>query len=448
MIGGRIGKVSGAALIAAAGLLSGSIAAQAADLGGNCCADLEERVAELEATTVRKGNRKVSLTLSGHVNEALLFWDDGINSGMQVTTNLNSQTRFRFLGSAQINADWSAGFYIEFGLGASGASNVVSQDDVRNDPSAIAIRHSALWMKSRTLGTLWLGHTTDAVDGMQDICLGCPITSSIEMLSWHGFQPIAFGQAWGLTWSNLGIGNEGYFATRVSVLKYVSPTIAGFSLTASINDANETADAYGNSLAPFTAGDGREHGYDWDIALRYAGEFGAIRVAAGIGYSENTNVDGFGTGGDSWIAVASMQHVPTGLFIQGNYKESDGMVCGNCDHDAWSVTAGIVQRWSALGATTFWGQYSSYKTSALADGAATGAFNQFLADALIPGAQANGDVWAVGLNQKIDAAAMELYLTYWNVQGDLTAFNGAGVAVGGVDLETSHFVMAGARINF
>ena len=30
------------------------IAAFAADLGGDCCADLEERVAELEATTVDK----------------------------------------------------------------------------------------------------------------------------------------------------------------------------------------------------------------------------------------------------------------------------------------------------------------------------------------------------------------------------------------------------------
>ncbi len=37
--------------------------ASAADLGGDCCADLEERIAELEATTARKGNRKVSLTI-------------------------------------------------------------------------------------------------------------------------------------------------------------------------------------------------------------------------------------------------------------------------------------------------------------------------------------------------------------------------------------------------
>ena len=45
----------------AATALLGSFAngpVKAADLGGDCCADLEERVAELEATTVRKGQQE------------------------------------------------------------------------------------------------------------------------------------------------------------------------------------------------------------------------------------------------------------------------------------------------------------------------------------------------------------------------------------------------------
>lgn len=53
-------------------LLPGMGAANAADLGGDCCADLEERVATLEATTARKGNRKVSLTISGWVNHSMM----------------------------------------------------------------------------------------------------------------------------------------------------------------------------------------------------------------------------------------------------------------------------------------------------------------------------------------------------------------------------------------
>ena len=80
---GGVGKSAGwATILGTVGfVLSGSVSAKAADLGGDCCADLEERVAELEATTARKGNRKVSLTVSGWVNEAIFAWDDGTAHG-------------------------------------------------------------------------------------------------------------------------------------------------------------------------------------------------------------------------------------------------------------------------------------------------------------------------------------------------------------------------------
>jgi hypothetical protein len=76
---GGVGKSAGwATILGTVGfVLSGSVSAKAADLGGDCCADLEERVAELEATTARKGNRKVSPTVSGWINEAVFGWDDG-----------------------------------------------------------------------------------------------------------------------------------------------------------------------------------------------------------------------------------------------------------------------------------------------------------------------------------------------------------------------------------
>ena len=407
MIGGRFGTSSRVALIAAAGVLSGGFAAQAADLGGNCCADLEERVAELEATTVRKGNRVVSLEVSGHINEAIVYWDDGINSGARVVTSNYSRSRFRFKGSAKINADWSAGFLLEIGARQTGNSSTNSQDE--RTTSSLDVRHEALYLKSRTLGTIWLGHTSDSTDGIIDICLGCTITSSPESgLGWYGYLPTAGGAPFGYTYKELGIGDTGHYGGRRNVVKYVSPTVAGFSLSASIGD-DDTGDY---SAAPYV-----EHDYTWDVALRYAGEFGAIRVAAGVGYLEN--------GGDdtsSYAGSASIAHVPTGLYIQGAFSHKDR---GFTDDNMWSVQAGIGQKWSALGKTTFWGQYQEYDNGADSVGGPLWTY-------------ADAQIISFGVNQQIDAAAMELYLTYWNVQADTN--NG--------DLNDSNFVMGGARIKF
>jgi len=125
-------------------------AAHAADLGGNCCADLEERIAELEATSARKGNRKVKLTVSGHVNEAILFWDDGFERNAYQVTNEMARSRFRFVGEAKIDDRWSAGYLLE--LGVRGANqNGVNQntDDVGQ---GVDVRHSAWWINNKDLG--------------------------------------------------------------------------------------------------------------------------------------------------------------------------------------------------------------------------------------------------------------------------------------------------------
>jgi CubicO group peptidase (beta-lactamase class C family) len=93
MYGGFWGRTN-LALVLGVGLFAAT-PASSADLGGDCCADLEERVAELEATTARKGNRKVSLTVSGWVNESVVWWDDGVEQNVYVGTNFVEQSRFK-----------------------------------------------------------------------------------------------------------------------------------------------------------------------------------------------------------------------------------------------------------------------------------------------------------------------------------------------------------------
>jgi predicted porin len=427
MIGGRF-KVASVASIAAAGLFMGGVSAQAADLGGNCCADLEERVAELEATTARKGNRKVSLEVSGHVHESILLWDDGFDDGAYIVTSNFSRTRFRFKGSAKINADWSAGFLIEIGLRQPGTSGVAGADQSSLGSkgtlgrSGMDIRHQALYVKSKAMGTVWLGHTSMAVDGIADICLGCPISSTHESsLGYAGFRTRYVGGVFGPDWSATGVGNNvASNGARRQLIRYISPTIAGFVLSADTG-LDEDADD-----------DAR-----WTVALRYAGEFGAVRVAGGIGYHEEDNLDG-------WGGSLSAQHTPTGLFIAGSYGEqTDDTIGGAGTRDTtsgWSVVAGVAGKWSSLGKTTLWGRYGEY------DGRTVFGAEFFTAGgAPIGTADGHGDteVISFGINQKIDAAAMEIYASYYLATGEVT--NTAGASV---DIEDLQAVMLGARIRF
>ena len=57
MYGGFGGRTNWALVLGAVGLFAAT-PALSADLGGDCCTDLEERVAELEATTARKATAK------------------------------------------------------------------------------------------------------------------------------------------------------------------------------------------------------------------------------------------------------------------------------------------------------------------------------------------------------------------------------------------------------
>src|SRR4029078_1201867 len=118
------------AVAAALGLFVGVSSSQAADLGGNCCADLEERVAELEATTARKGNRKMGLTITGQVHRTVIWYDDGKSSttyyGLDST---NSSSRFVFNGSARVTPKVTMGFEIMLEIEAGGTSSKVSQFD-------------------------------------------------------------------------------------------------------------------------------------------------------------------------------------------------------------------------------------------------------------------------------------------------------------------------------
>ena len=171
-------------------------AARAADLGGDCCADLELRVAELEATTARKGNRKMSLTITGRVNYNIMYWKENSTSPSTpaaVTNNgpfdASSGTNFGnvgrneseivFKGSGKISSDVTAGFSMEIyvdpdvyqsptstsSAGCGGAfpcNAALTQYGVQNLPGLLG-RTEFVYLSSKAMGELRLGYQYTAM---------------------------------------------------------------------------------------------------------------------------------------------------------------------------------------------------------------------------------------------------------------------------------------------
>ncbi len=446
-----ISRVGGPVAVALSLALSGwSAGVSAADLGGDCCADLEERIAELEATTARKGNRKVSLTISGHVHQAIMFWDDGDESNAYVVTNDTSRTRLRFRGSAKINNDWSAGYRLELGFRTARSDRV---DQFSDDGSAIDLRYSSWFLKSATFGAVHVGETESASQGVTEIHIAgskYAAKNADPEDYMAGFQLRAKGSqgAGGLSaleWRRIlkDNGVQPGEGARGNHIYYVSPTFAGFNLTSAWGEDD-----------------------NWDVALRYAGVLGDFKVAGGIAYGEATEANAaictiiFDDGNQKCTQVGgsiSAMHQPTGLFVSfaaGEYTDENAnnsvAFAGtrvDDDHSFYSFMAGIEQRLLPLGKTTLWGEYFDYEGGANDRTVAVGdALNPFAGQARIW--NSGVEVYGIGLSQSIDAAAMAVYVSYRHTEGDLTLRDDATGNLADVALEDLDVVMTGAQIKF
>ena len=433
--------------LVAAGLLAGGLttSASAADLGGNCCADLEERIAELEATTARKGNRKVSLTISGWVAEQVVWWDDGNESNVYVTgIGRTLQSHFKLTGQATIAPGYQAGYVIHVEVGtvddftwSAASDESANLAGVANDTqNGIYVLQSYWFINSDRMGKLSLGKMSHASDNTAILVDG---SGSLVPANWLNITGDGLGNVNQLGHCHMindGIGGDCNGVT-LNVIRYDSPTFNGFSVSASWGEDDM-----------------------WDVAARYAGEFNGVKVAVAAAYSrvsdENlalipngivASINRLQTDKDvGYFQIgAFLHHVPSGLFVYGAYgKEfgdvnytSDGTihpaatVNWDADGNHWYLKAGLRRKWHALGHTVLYGEYGQMNDM----------FGPTLTDD--PNSSSKLTKWGLGVVQEIDAAAMSLWLTYRNYDGDGRESDGTRFGDTNVDV-----VKFGGLINF
>ena len=321
-------KYSLSALVAA-GLVAGGLStgsASAADLGGNCCADLEERIAELEATTARKGNRKVSLTVSGWVGQQVMWWDDGSKSNAYVT-DLGSTlgSHVKFTGQATIMPGWTAGYVLHIeAIGSDSLTTSQIQPDGKNaltgTSNGVSTLQSFWFLKSDQLGKVSVGKQSDAADNSAILVDG---SGSLVPANWVAFDVNSFGirtKSGGFVGGN-GVTNVGDLhwggnycqnaggawgdcaGVPRNVVRYNSPSFGGFSVSASWGEDDI-----------------------WAITTRYAGEWHDFKVAAVASYFESTD-QALNGGVSRRCRPYSVQH--TAILPGGSVYRAhpDGPVC-------------------------------------------------------------------------------------------------------------------------
>jgi hypothetical protein len=441
----------------AAGLLAGGAAltpAAAADLGGNCCADLEERIAELEATSARKGNRKVSLTVSGQVTTSVMAWNDDNDthgSDTYVVDNvMGGGSFFSFTGSARVNPNLTAGFQVVVALDTGGRSHQVSQlDDDGTSTQAgsrgtggfdtdIVITLANWYLDHKQIGRVTVGRINTSTAGLTTIDLGGAgviANASIGYTQRGMFLALDDNLQDG-TWAAALGGNtvNGASLSRANAVRYDTPTFGGFSLSVSAGEDDV-----------------------WDAALRYAGEFSGFRVAAGVGFIHNSAGTGDvtdrsgttspfpdGTEPDVWKGSASILHVKSGIYLTSAYVNQDNDVAGRPDTTLWYVQGGIGQNWTGIGKTVFYTEYARVNDGIICGAGECQDFGGAAGD-VIDSSEAS--MWGIGVVQHIDSAAMEVFLAYKRFSAEVTS--PAGNKLNGTESYNDFdVVVGGARIRF
>lgn len=420
--------------------------------GSATSTDVEERIAELEASAATKGNSNVSFEVSGWINRMILAWDDGDSSDAYIVDNVASRSRIEFTGSAKIARGWSAGYILSVGLDDT-ASNDVDQFNSTGEEQ-IELRHSAWWVRSNRFGTVSVGHTSTATDDiiLHDVGGIMPGAANISTIGGsfivrHADDPETGEDALipRTTLDDFAAGAS-VDTLRRNVVRYDAPRFSGL---------------WGN--LDLSAAWGEDDFVD--TAANYSLNWNDWKIRSGIGYLHDTTEGsrvGIGTRDREEVkGSASILHIPSGMFATAAYvhrefhgndpsdqavfgENTTGLVTPDGSNrpatDYLYTASGLRKRYTSLGDTSIYGEW------ARVDDAIAGLNEAGLGEVT----DSRLEMVGAAICQNIDTAAMDVYLGFrhfsFDTQG-VRSFAGT-VRDSPEPLTDINFAYAGARMKF
>jgi hypothetical protein len=359
-----------------------------------------------------------------------------------------------------------------------------NSSDSRNGDAVLRMRDVNVWIEHKTAGRLTLGRITNSgQNGLIDLGGTQVGVGSDPACTGGGLKFRRSGGVLGPSISDLSFGCGGPIGIRMEGIKYTSPAVMGFIFDASIGESLKVETSTLDQANGTVTNLGRVMGAN----LKYAGEYGGVRIAAGVGaeWSKANEDDsknflttdavlgiggstangGFGFPGTNlsadnryYAGALSLMHVPSGLFAQGHYtkltvKAQNSLITGGFDpgKDAhrWDIQAGIAKNWFGLGNTVVYGEYGKHDNFKFSgdlydcNGTTTPGVGGGTCNSLAAPTNLKGDelkFWGIGFVQNIDAAATELYVD-WRRYSAKDPANAQS-------LQDLDIVVGGARVKF
>jgi len=320
------------------------------------------------------GEEGVDWNISGWINEAAVFFDDGQSSDVvQVSDNGTTLgSRITISGSADLPGTngWTAGF-----------ETIIEPNQTNNTPLIFSNQDAGGFGKfddanGQAIGILGSSVNVGGYWGKVTMGLQSMPTDNIAVLAdpsltlWSSISPVFRGN--GFTVRGFGGSQNG--VAGVVLGSFLSClTAPGLSGAGGIGlDCNGI---YRNgirydlpALGPVNVAIGYANDDVYDIAAKYSGQLGRINTILHLGYAIN---QGGGTiaGGvalqeaENFQVQLGLMDPQTGLFGTFAYQNEDAdTAVANVgdDTDAWWLKVGIKKQWFSPGDTSLDFQYGSY----------------------------------------------------------------------------------------
>ncbi len=247
--------------------------------------------------TPTSDQKRIKVSISGQVNRAMNIADDGSNTNAYFVDNAASNSRFRFVGDAQLTDDLSIGAKLEYAFN-SNLSTRVSQDN-ENAGTFVEARWVDASFTSKSYGTLYLGRGSTASDTSSEQDL-----SRTDVVQYAAIADIMGGLKFRdnreeLTDIRVSDAFKDFDGlSRQDRIRYDSPSLGGLKLqTSGISDQR------------------------WDGALFWGGETDTLKMVAAGAVAE-PNSDGVDL---QYNGSFSMLHEPTGwnLTLSAGMQDAD-----------------------------------------------------------------------------------------------------------------------------